>query len=167
MKPINALQPLENMDTLKTEKKVTQSWHKDPDWIAWEAQKKKDEEWRQQMRDWKPKIGDKCYITRYSDIDPATVIKRTPRYCWVQLDKAERDPDWKPDYIQGGFSVHCTNQRSQKWIIERNEQGPIEKFYMRMSDGVWIKSTPQGNSKDTTGSCRLKLGWKKYYDFNF
>ena len=111
-----------------------------------------------------PKVGDKVNIPRYSDVDPATVIKRTRCYCWVQLDKAELDPSWKPDYIPGGFSVHCTNQREQKWNISRNENGSIEKFYYSKKRKIWLRSYSADSSRCFTP---LREGWYKFYDYNF
>jgi len=111
-----------------------------------------------------PKIGDKVNIPRYSDCDPATVIKRTTCYCWVQLDKAELDPSWKPEYIPGGFSVHCTNQREQKWNITRDPNGSIEKFYYSKKRKIWLRSYSADCSRTFTP---LREGWYKFYDYNF
>ena len=39
------------------------------------------------MKVWQPEIGDHCGIYFYSDVHPATVVKRTTKFVWVQKDK--------------------------------------------------------------------------------
>ena len=33
-----------------------------------------------------PQIGDKAHVLYFSDIHPCTVIKRTKKFVWVQMD---------------------------------------------------------------------------------
>ena len=46
---------------------------------------------------WQPKVGDHCGIYYYSDVHPATVIKRTPKFVWIQdclLYTSDAADDW-------------------------------------------------------------------------
>ena len=100
--------------------------------------------------------GDHAHVRLWSDSEPVTVIKKTPKTLTVRYDKAERDPDWKPEWIPGGFSAVCLNQSEQKWIIEENPDGRTEVFWWSSTKGVYQHH-----------GCPLYPGWYKYYDYNF
>ena len=53
---------------------------------------------------WQPKVGDHCGIYYYTDVHPATVIKRTPKFVWIQEDKYELQKDWKPEIIPVSYT---------------------------------------------------------------
>ena len=101
-------------------------------------------------------VGDRASVHLYSDDDPCTIVKRTETTITVRYDKATRDPDWKPEWIPGGFSAVCTNIHDQKWIIEEDPNGATEVFRWSKVNGAWIHE-----------GCRLTPGWYKYYDYNF
>lgn len=105
-------------------------------------------------------VGDQAHVRFYSDVKPCTVIKRTGHRLTVQMDAAERDPNWKPDVIPGGFMGHVANSGSQKWIITRDEGGRTMDFSLRMN-GSWIQCGDRGNGT------RLGPGWRKFHDYNF
>lgn len=65
--------------------------------------------------------------------------------------KAELSPEWKPEWHAGGFSAHCSNQRTQKWI--HTPTG--ELFEMRLSAG------------DLRRGLRIAEQPYHYYDYNF
>jgi len=97
------------------------------------------------------------YINRhlYSDSYPMGKIIgiKSKTKVLVQRVEAERDPNWKPEYIPGGFSAHCINQGSQTWVFTETP----EVFEMRLSASSFRQPG------------RLSLDEKpyKYYDYNF
>lgn len=99
-------------------------------------------------------VGDHASVKLWSDEEPCTVIRRTAKTITVRYDKAELDPNWKPEWIPGGFSAICTNNSEQKWIITEDPNGSTETF--RMTKRGWEHN-----------GCRLTPGWHKYYDYNF
>lgn len=104
--------------------------------------------------------GSRVSIHFYSDIEPATVICRTPKTVIVRVDKATLDPTWKPEMHVGGFAAHCSNQSTQRWIVEEDPDGRTMKFTLRKNDR-WIQA---GESKRGTW---LGAGWRKFHDYNF
>lgn len=100
-------------------------------------------------------VGDHAHVCLWTDVEPVTVIKRTPKTITVRYDKATLSPDWKPEWVVGGFAGHCTNQDSQDWIIEEDTNGTTGTFRRRKT-GWYDKS-----------DCRLYPGWRKFYDYNF
>jgi len=127
---------------------------KRPDWYYVDKQLELRRDWYRSLE-----VGDKVHICHYTDITPATVIKRTPRMVIVRNEKADLDGKWKPEFIPGGFSAHCTNDNDQisHWIIEEDLEGSTERFNWSEKYGIWK------NSSDET----LGAGWMKYYDYNF
>ena len=101
-------------------------------------------------------VGDRASVHLYTDDDPCTIIKKTATTLTVRYDKATRDPNWKPEWIPGGFSAICTNQESQKWIIEEDPNGTTEVFRWSKVNGGYMHN-----------GCRLTPGWYKHYDYNF
>ena len=123
--------------------------------IHWEERERLD---RQFYADWynEMEVGDRCHIQHYSDVSPCTVIKRTKKTITVRYDKATRDPNWKPEFIPGGFSVICTNNEEQRWIIEEDLEGRTETFRLH-NNGKF--ESPYGE--------RLYPEWLMHYDYNF
>lgn len=103
------------------------------------------------------KIGDGVTVNLWSDRHAATIIKVTPKTVTVQRDTAILSPDFKPEWITGGFSAHCTNQNEQSYTYERNEKGEIITF--RWSDKYQTYGTP--------GNLTLSKGRHEFYDYNF
>ena len=101
-------------------------------------------------------VGDRGNVKLYTDVNPCTVIKRTKTTVTVRFDKAERNPNWKPEWVAGGFSAICLNDGDQSWIIEEDENGSTERFFWSNKENCFIHN-----------GCRLTPGWRKYYDFNF
>ena len=117
-----------------------------------EAEAKMFSDWYHEMEP-----GEHAHVVMYSDIYPVTIIKKTATTLTVRRDKATRDPNWKPEWIVGGFAGHCTNNDEQQWIIEEDPDGGIETFR-------WSKRYNQYRDK---GGCKLFPHWKKHYDYNF
>ena len=115
------------------------------------AELKMFEDWYREMD-----VGDRVHVKLYTDVNPATIIAKTKSTYTVRYDKATRDPNWKPEWIPGGFSAICTNDDDQKWIIEEDPNGATETFR-------WSKRL---NCFQNSG-VKLLPGWAKYYDYNF
>lgn len=95
----------------------------------------------------------------WSDVNPFEIVRRvSDKTIEVREMDAERDPEWKPDFVPGGFSAVCTNQRDQQWRIQSNPANPVIRIRLRKS-GQW---------KDAHGR-RFALSEQpvKFYDYNF
>jgi len=103
------------------------------------------------------KVGDGVTIHLWSDAHAATVIKVTASTITVQHDKATLDPNFKPEWIPGGFAGHCTNQDEQTYTYERNPNGHIETFRWSKKYGRY----------GTYGNPWLSKGRHEFYDYNF
>lgn len=93
----------------------------------------------------------------YSDIKPFEVLKHTRKTITIRPMDYERDPNWNPVYVSGGYAGHCVNQNEQKWIITSNENNPVVRAWLH-KDGFYYHN---GN--------RFYLSVKpvRYYDYNF
>ena len=113
----------------------------------------------QMFSDWyhEMDVGDKAHVRMWSDECPVTIIKKTATTLTVRKDKAVLDPNWKPEFVLGGFSAHCTNNDEQKWIISDDPDGDIEVFR-------WSKRL---NCFKDKCDCKLLPGWAKVHDYNF
>ena len=131
------------------------------DWLykaRWDVPWEERSEWENKaFLDWwnELEVGDHAHICHWSDVSPVTVIKRTAKTITVRYDKATKDPNWKPEWIPGGFSAICTNNDDQKWIIEEDENGRTETFRLRKIG--WRNKAEE----------KLYPGWAKHYDYNF
>lgn len=111
-----------------------------------------------------PQVGDKVHVCFYSDVLPGTVIKRTAKSCTVRYDDVAKDPNWKPEFVVGGFAAHCLNQESQSWIITNNPDGVTYRFFLHKS-GQWQMSS--AGSNEAGRRPRLGPGWVYKLDYNF
>lgn len=94
----------------------------------------------------------------YSDTNPYEIIRRiSDKTLEIRAMKAERNPDWKMEFVPGGFFGTVVNQHSQKWVITSDESADV--FRIRLGKRGW---------KDKYGR-RYGLSDKpeKFYDFNF
>jgi hypothetical protein len=95
----------------------------------------------------------------YSDINPYEVVRVvSDKTIEVREMDAERDPTWTPEFIPGGFSAHCTNQHSQRWIITSNPENRVVRIRLS-KNGFW---------KSADGR-KFHLGDEpvRFYDYNF
>lgn len=112
-----------------------------------------------------PEVGMGVTERGWSDSHPweiAEVI--SPRKIALRPMVAERDPDWKPNIIVGGFSGHCVNNAEQRWILKSNPTAST-RLATKRKNGKWIWV-----GQKSIGSCAigLKLGKAVYfYDYNF
>lgn len=143
---------------VRTAEEFFKAYHKDR-WNLTGTFEEREAAERKMFADWfhELDVGDHAHICRYSDIDPVTVIKKTETTLTVRIDKGELDPTWKPEFVIGGFAAHCTNNDSQRWILEEDPNGEVEVFR-------WHKRT---NRYENSIGEKLIPGWKKKYDYNF
>ena len=94
----------------------------------------------------------------YSDVHPFEVVRRvSDKTIEVRAMSAKIDPEWKPEFVAGGFAAHCVNQDEQRWIIESDEEAKVVRI--RLGKRGW---------KDKNGN-QYKLRDKpvKFHDYNF
>lgn len=103
------------------------------------------------------KVGDGATINLYTDREAGTIVKVTKCSITIQRDKAIRDPNFKPEFIPGGFAAHCTNQDEQSYTYERNENGALTTLW-------WSKKY---NRYGTPGNLTASKGRHEFYDYNF
>ncbi len=83
----------------------------------------------------------------------------TAKTCKEQRDKATLDPNFKPEFIPGGFAAHCTNQDEQSYTYERDPNGEITKCYWSEKKGRFTTGGDQ--------SIKIGPGRHEFYDYNF
>lgn len=79
------------------------------------------------------------------------------KYYQTCRDKATLNPDFKPEFIPGGFAAHCTNQSEQSYTYEPDEKGEVTTFHW--SDKFQRYGQP--------GNLTLSKGRHEFYDYNF
>lgn len=104
-------------------------------------------------------VGDGVTLHLWSDSHACTVIARTKTTLTIQRDKAILDPNFKPEWVAGGFAGHCTNQDEQEYTYERNPNGEIIKC--RWSEKYGRFQT------GSDGSMKISRGRHEFYDYNF
>ncbi len=93
----------------------------------------------------------------YSDINPYEIIGKFGKIGFI-IREMECVLNFKPEFITGGFSAHCTNNSEQKWIIKPNENNPSIK--VRLHKDGYLHDRNGG--KYAMDDIPLKV-----YDFNF
>lgn len=93
----------------------------------------------------------------WTDVRPFEILKETVKTLTIREMDAERDQNWKPEIVPGGFAGTCVNQNEQKWIITSNKNNPLIKAYLR-KDGNYYSKYGKHKISDTP---------MKYYDYNF
>lgn len=104
-------------------------------------------------------IGDGVTLHLYSDAHACTVIAKTKTTITIQEDKATLDPNFKPEWVEGGFAGHCTNQNEQTYTYERNPKGAIHKCHWSERNGCY--------QTGGDGSMKITRGRREFYDYNF
>ena len=103
------------------------------------------------------KVGQGASVKLYSDIYAGTIVKVTKASITIKRDKATLDPNWKPEFIAGGFAGHCVNNNSQTYTYEPDPNG--EEYTLR-----WSKKY---NTYGTPNNPRAIKGRHEFYDYNF
>jgi hypothetical protein len=96
----------------------------------------------------------------YSDTSPYEIVRVvSDKTIELRAMTAERDENWKPEFIPGGFSAHCTNNGDQRsaWIIKSNPENYTVRARLQ-KDGSW---------KSEHGRHTLSKAPAKHYDYNF
>lgn len=102
-------------------------------------------------------IGMGVTINLWSDRHAATIIRVTKQTVTVRRDKATLDPNFKPEWVEGGFAGHCTNQSKQSYTYKPDYDGTVETFHWAPSDVRYGK----------VGNPWLSRGRHEFYDYNF
>jgi len=105
--------------------------------------------------------GEYLTETSYSDQSPYKVVAKTPTTLTLKKVMVAKNPEWKPEFVPGGFAAHCTNQGEQTWVYE----GLLdETVKVRL-----IKSKFCGSDKlwGAKGATFIANGAVKFYDYNF
>lgn len=103
------------------------------------------------------KVGEGATVVFWSDRHAGTIVKVTKASITIQRDKATLDPNFKPEWIVGGFAGHCTNQDEQSYSYERDENG--QTYTIR-----WSKKYNRYGQPD---NIRAIKGRYEFYDYNF
>ena len=103
------------------------------------------------------KLGDGATVNLWSDRHAATITRVTKCSITVRRDKAILNPNFKPEFIPGGFNAHCTNQNEQSYTYEQDENGM--EYTFRWSKKYCSYGTP--------GNLTLSKGRHEFYDYNF
>ena len=103
------------------------------------------------------KVGDGATVNLYTDRHAGTIVKVTKSKIAIRRDKAILSPDFKPEWIPGGFAAHCTNQSDQKYTYEPDENGQVTVIY-------WSKKY---NRYGQPGNLTASKGRHEFYDYNF
>lgn len=104
-------------------------------------------------------VGDGVTMYLYSDAQAFTVIARTAKTMKIQRDKATLSPDFKPEWVPGGFSAICVNSEDQKWSYERDPKGAVRTCRWSEKNGRW--------QTGSDGSIHIGRGRHEHYDYNF
>ena len=105
--------------------------------------------------------GEYLTETLYTDTTPYKVVDRTATTLTLQEVLVERDPEFKPNFIKGGFAGHCTNQDEQTWLYaglgEHTVKVRLVKSRYYGSDKLW----------GCKGREFIANGANRKYDYNF
>lgn len=95
----------------------------------------------------------------YSDINPFEIVRHvSDKTVEIREMNAERDPEWNPEFVPGGFSAVCTNNRQQRWVITSQPDGRTFRI-RKHADGRWL---------DKYGAKYILCDKPvKFYDYNF
>ncbi|MFZ9767167.1 MAG: hypothetical protein ACO3C4_01580 [Candidatus Limnocylindrus sp.] len=94
----------------------------------------------------------------YSDVDPYEIVRRvSERTLDVRPMRTERDPEWKPEFVAGGFCGTVVNQNSQRWLYESDPSQPLVRI--RLGKQGWRDA---GGSRYVISATPFK-----FYDYNF
>lgn len=103
------------------------------------------------------KVGEGATVHYWTDSNAYTIIARTEKSLTLQRDKAILDPNFKPDFIPGGFCGTVVNQYDQSYTYEKDPNGQIRKAYWsETKKGFYVEKT-----------LRVSLGRHEFYDYNF
>lgn len=98
-----------------------------------------------------------CY--QWTDSQPFEIVEaKNDKLLVIRAMDAVIDPEYKPQFIAGGFAGHVPNNYEQKWIYSKNTQRPTIKI-RKHSDGIW-RDKHGGTYRISDKPC-------KFHDYNF
>ena len=102
-------------------------------------------------------IGDGATVHYWTDKEAYTIIRRTPKTLTLRRCKAILSPDFKPDFIPGGFAGTVVNQHEQCYTYEEDENGRIVKaHWSEAKHGFYVDRC-----------LFVSPGRHEFYDYNF
>ena len=101
-------------------------------------------------------VGDGMTVCYYTDRNAYTVIARTPCSLTLRRDKAILSPDFKPDFVVGGFAGTVVNQDEQSYTYEEDPDGRVIKAHWSKRKNGWYWD-----------GLHLIAGRHEFYDYNF
>lgn len=94
----------------------------------------------------------------YSDVTPFEVVRVVSEKCLeIREMDAEFDDSVKLQFVPGGFSAVCLNQRDQKWLIKSNPANLTIRI--RLGKKGWKSADGRRFDIDEQPI--------KFYDYNF
>lgn len=94
----------------------------------------------------------------YSDVKAYEIVKVvSEKTIEIRRMNAVKDPNWKPEFVVGGFAGHCTNQNEQKWIYSQNTEAKV----------IRARLNKKGQWKSVYGRHVLSDKPREFYDYNF
>lgn len=94
----------------------------------------------------------------WSQTYPFEIVKViSPTTLEIRAMDHERDPNWVPEFIPGGFAAHCTNQHAQTWFYKSNLNARPIRIRLNKK-GQWVHKGRRFNLADAP---------KYFYDYNF
>lgn len=150
-----------NQEAPVSDENYSELWSRFWDSYGWETHKKIESLKEQLLTELNREIevGDGVTLHLFSDAHACTVIAKTKTTITIQRDKATLDPNFKPEWIAGGFAGHCTNQGEQTYTYERDPNGQI--YRCRWSEKYGRYQT------GCDGSMKITRGRREFYDYNF
>lgn len=121
-----------------------------------EARTAKWDEHCKKVQDEKLQVGEGATVHYWTDRNAYTIIKRTKSSITMRRDKAILNPNFKPDFVAGGFFGTVLNQDEQEYTYEEDENG-------RVITARWSKAK-HGYYWD---GLRVTAGRHEFYDYNF
>ena len=105
-----------------------------------------------------------CNMKGWTDSQPYEIVRVVSDKCLeIRPMKAEKNPDFNPEFVAGGFAAHCTNNHDQKWIITSiPEAGTI-----RVRKRKTVKNYGEGVYWHQTARYQLADEPHYFYDYNF
>jgi hypothetical protein len=94
----------------------------------------------------------------WTDVDPYEVVRVvSEKTIEIREMDTERDESVTMNFVAGGFSAICTNDRDQKWHIKSNAENPV----------IRIRYGKKGWKNKHGRKFVLANAPHKYYDYNF
>lgn len=108
-----------------------------------------------------PAVGLYANKLGWTDVNPYEIVEvnKSLKTIKIRAMKATLVPEFKPEFIVGGFSAHCVNQRDQEYTYESDPEAEIRTARLH-KDGYFY--TPNRGSRFSVDAQP-----RKFYDYNF